>query len=196
MKKLLLILTICVATLSLAHSQDRQISIAYSVAIPLGDVGDYIQNVSPRGVYLNYSHFFYEKISVGLSAGITTFYEEKASDTYSSGNITATGKQFRYSNHIPLMATAAYYLQPESKFNPYAQIGIGTMYTRRDTDMGIKSVEEEAWGFALAPEIGIQYELSMSKSLLFSIKYCNGFKAGNELDQSQSFLTFNFGITL
>ncbi|PIB37474.1 hypothetical protein BFP72_08425 [Reichenbachiella sp. 5M10] len=196
MKKIFFLLTMIFAMATSTQAQEREIALSYSVAIPLGDVGDYISNVSPRGVYFNYNHYFYDNIAVGLSAGLTTFYEEKADDTYVTSNGSISGKQFRYSNHVPLMVTGSYYLSTDGQLKPFVQLGLGTMYTRRDTDMGLYSIEEEAWAFALSPEVGLKYEILSGKSILLSAKYLNGFKAGDELDASQSFLAFSIGITL
>jgi hypothetical protein len=38
-----------------------------------------------------------------FNLGWNVFYEDKAFDTYTSGTESLSGRQFRYSNHIPML---------------------------------------------------------------------------------------------
>lgn len=108
--------------------------------------------------------------------------------------MTLSGKQYRYSNHVPMYVTGSYFLKPGETLNPFVSLGIGTMYTRRNTDMNLYTIEEEAWHFALQPEFGFFYGLNDGGGFTVSGKFNQGFKAG-DLPESQSFFTLNFGFT-
>ena len=69
-----------------------------------------------------------------------------------------------------------------------------TIYTRRNTDMNLYTVKQEAWNFALQPGIGFQYMLSDGAALLIAGRFNQGFKAGNDLTSAQSYFTLNVGF--
>ena len=193
MKKIfiLTLLGICAGTSLLAQNN---FAVSYSIALPTGDLNDFIGKTSFRGIAFDYRYTVKDNIAIGFSAAMNTFYESKPSDTYTVDNISLTGKQYRYSNNIPMLVTGTYFLSPEEPLKPFVTLGIGTMYSRRNTDMNLYTVELEAWNFALQPEIGVQYELSDMTALHLSLKYMQGFQAGNELKSSQSYFSLNVGF--
>ena len=94
-----------------------------------------------------------------------------------------------------MLVGADYYFSPGEKFNPFAGLGIGTIYTRRNTDMNLYTVEQEAWNFALQPEVGFLYSLTDGAAIIVAGRFNQAFKAGNELDGAQSFFTLNVGFS-
>jgi hypothetical protein len=60
--------------------------------------------------------------------------------------------------------------------------------------MNLYTVEEEAWLFAIAPEIGLQYSIDDATAVSISGKFNSGFKAG-DFDSGQSYFTLNVGFT-
>jgi outer membrane protein len=133
-------------------------------------------------------------IGVGFSFSWNVFYEAMGKGTYTIDNRTLTGKQYRYSNSFPMYVNPTYYLKPGETVNPFFSLGIGTIYTLRNTDMNIYTVEQEAWGFALAPEVGIQYALDDVTAVTISAKLNYGFQGG-EINSDQSFVTINLGFS-
>ncbi|MBK7651188.1 MAG: outer membrane beta-barrel protein [Flammeovirgaceae bacterium] len=193
MKKTILIL-LCSLSLGTLYAQSN-VTFNYSIGFPSGDLSDFTKQVSFRGATFDFRKMVNPNIGVGFSLGWNVFYEELASDTYTVDNVSLSGKQYRYSNHIPMMINPTYYLKRGETINPYVSLGIGTMYTRRNTDMNLYTVEQEAWNFLLQPEIGMQYMLSDMNAINLSGKFNYGFKAGNELTAAQSFFTLNIGFT-
>lgn len=196
MKKSLFILALGLMVSFQAAAQSSKFTISYPVAFATGDLADYIKPVSFRGLSFDYTKMINRNVGLGLSTGWNVFYEELAYDTYTVGNESISGKQYRYSNSVPLLFTGSYYVKPNEKINPFARLGIGTIYTRRNTDMGIYTYEQEAWNFALAPEVGILVEVMDELNTAISIQYYNGFQAGNELDKSQSYFALKIGVEL
>jgi hypothetical protein len=58
--------------------------------------------------------------------------------------------------------------------------------------MGQYTIEEDAWHFAIRPEIGILYEMNEGMSFSVTGKYYMGFEAG-DLD-AQNYFALNFGF--
>jgi outer membrane protein len=192
MKKLLLILSFCFLTVGALFAQSNT-TLSYSMGFTTGDLSDYIQQASFRGITLDYRKMINPNIGVGFSAGWNIFYEEKDRATYTLDNVSLTGKQYRYSNHVPLYINPTYYLKPGESMNPFFSLGIGTIYSKRNTDMNLYTYELDAWNFALAPEVGVQYSIDDATAVSISGKFNYGFKAG-ELDTPQSFFTLNVGF--
>lgn len=179
---------------SAAFAQGGLFSMQYSVGFATGELKDYIQPTSWRGFTIDYRKFIKPNIGVGLDLGWNVFYEEKPYDTYTTGEIDYSGKQYRYSNHFPMLLAANYYLKPDQKVNPYVGLGVGTMYTLRNTDMNLYTFETDSWQFALRPELGAIVEFSPNFGLLIGSKYYYGFETA-EL-KGQGYITINVGIVL
>src|SRR5690348_6321176 len=136
MKKIIFIISFCFITVGAAFAQSNT-TISYSVGFPVGDLSDYITNVSWRGVSLDFRKMVNPNIGVGFSTGWNVFYESMGRNTYTVDNQSLTGKQYRYSNHFPIYINPTYYLRPDDTVNPYFTLGIGTIYSLRNTDMNL-----------------------------------------------------------
>jgi outer membrane protein len=190
MKKLYLIIILYVAASS-AFAQSIT-NVQYSMGFGAGDLNDFISNTSFRGIAIDYRKMVQPNIGAGFELGWNVFYAEKAYDTYSLENLSYSGKQWRYNNQFPALFAVDYYLQPGEQINPFAGLGIGTMYSLRNTDMGQYTFEEDAWHFALRPEVGVVIEASPTLSVAITGKYYHGFEAGDLDAQSYFALTFGF----
>ena len=195
MKKI--ILTVCafsLCTVGILNAQSLT-SINYSIAIPTGDISDFIGKASFRGINFDYQKLVQPNIGVGVSFGLNVFYEEQAYSTYTVDNASLSGKQWRYSNHVPLYISANYFLKPGEQVNPFVGLGVGTIYSRRNTDMNLYTIEQEAWNFGLQPCVGVLFRGSDQNAVHVSARYNYGFKAGNELLDAQSYISLNLGIS-
>ena len=179
---------------SVLHAQNS-FTIAYSVGIPTKDVGDFIGNTSFRGAIIDFQSLVKPNIGIGISVGMNTFYSEKDYGTYTVDNIAISGKQWRYSNHVPILLNANYYFKPDQKSNPYVGLGLGAMYSRRNTDMNIYTIQEQAWNFTIQPAVGFLIKTAKMSTLNISARYNFGLQSGNELKGDQSYLSLNFGFT-
>lgn len=194
MKKILIILIgVCSAFAVQAQSI---VTIGYPVSFATGDLGDFIGKTSWRGFSLDYRYMIKPNVGVGVNVAWMTFFEEREADTYTVDNASLHGKQFRYSNNVPILATVAYFPKPDpdEPVSPFVSLGIGTMYTRRNTDMNMYTLEQEAWNFLLQPEIGVQLKTEVGFALSISGKYNYGFEAGSELPDAQTYFTLNIGF--
>lgn len=192
MKKTLYILLFTVLASS-AMAQNSMMSWQYSIGFASGDLHDYVSPVSWRGVTYNYNHMVETGASIGLELGWNVFYDEKPYDTYTRGDWDYTGKQYRYSNNVPMLFTIGYYVNPDDAVTPFGNIGIGTMYSERKTAMGAYTFTSDGWHFEMKPELGIMYNTE-GASLALSAKYYYGFKAGDL--PAEGFFTINVGIVV
>ena len=169
-------------------------TIAYSVGFPSGDLKDFIGKTSFRGIQMDFQKMVQDNLGVGLSLGWNVFYKEMSYGTYNIDNVSLSGKQWRYSNHIPILFSTTYQLKPGETMNPYVGLGVGVTYTLRNTDMNLYTIERDAWNFTLQPAIGVLIEASDVTKVNISGRYNQGFKAG-DFTSSQSYFSLNLGFT-
>ena len=167
-------------------------SVQYAMGFGSGDVKSFITSPSLRGVAVEYRYRVQPKFSVGADIGWNTFYERRAYDTYTSGTISLSGVQYRYINAMPLYLAGDYYLKPGEKYNPFVGLGVGTLYTKRNTDMNLYTLENTVWAFALRPEAGILVNANKGLDIILVGKYNYGFSTPG-LD-AQTYFTFNIGL--
>lgn len=166
----------------------------WNVGFTLGETNDFVSEPSFRGFSVDGRGFVSNNITVGGIVGWNTFYENFDFTTESVGeNATIHGYKRRYINTMPIMVNAHYYFA-QSTIMPYAGIGIGTMYVDARDFMGIYYVEDEAWHFAVAPEVGIVLPFGGGNTgLNANVKY--NMAAKTKDTPSYSFLSINIGIS-
>jgi hypothetical protein len=190
-KQLLTLLIICCGISAMA--QGNYFSFQYSIGVGTGDLGTFNSAASFRGATIEWRQLVQPSVAVGIEAGWNVFYKEIPFDTYTSGTASLSGKQFRTQNQVPLLLAVNYIWKPEEVVRPFVGLGIGTMYSRRNTDMNQYTIQQDAWHLAFRPEVGIQYELSNTTSGYIGLKYYMGMQSG-ELDKAQSYLAINLGF--
>jgi hypothetical protein len=193
MKKLIALVIFCsVVSMTSVFSQvEGHISIQYDMSFGTGDLGEYISAPSFRGASAQYRYPVAHNILIGIDAGWNVFYERLDYDSYTSGTITLTGVQYRYQNEVPLLACADYVFNPDNDFQPYIGLGIGTIYSERNTAMGIWVLEDNPWQFALKPEVGMLYKFASGGAFKLGLKYYTGM--GGDIG-TQGYFTVSAGF--
>jgi hypothetical protein len=166
-------------------------SIQYSMGFG-GTINNFVTSTSLRGATFEYKIFPDPQVSIGIDAGWNHFYERHAYDTYTVGNTTYGGVQFRYADAVPIYLTTTYYFIPGNQVNPFIGVGLGTIYLSRYLDMGIFRITEDEWHFGLKPEAGALVSLSPDMDLILSLRYNKAFATQDTADQS--FMNFNIGF--
>lgn len=189
MKKIFLIFF---AIVSVPAFSQHLTAVQYSMGFGTGDLGDFIDKPSFRGFTIDYRKLVQPNIGVGFDAGWNVFYSERDYDVYTIENLSYSGRQYRYNNQIPVLFAVDYYMNYDEGVTPFVGFGIGTMFSRRNTDMGQYSLEQDAWHFAIRPEVGILYEMREGVSFSVTGKYYMGFEA-DDLD-AQNYFALNFGF--
>lgn len=173
------------------QAQDNLFAIQYSMGFAAGDLGDFNSSASFRGVSLDYSYMMQTNLGIGISSGYNLFFDRMDYATYTRGTESISGVQYRYTHLVPVLGTVDYFLKPDTKFNPFVGLGIGTVYANRDVDMGLYRWRTEEWQFALRPQIGVLFN-NYGREFILSLKYLHGFDS-NTLD-GQQYLTLNVGV--
>ncbi len=174
-------------------AQDTFTSLHYDISIPLSNTQDFISKGSWRGVGFDYRNKVAGNFAVGFNLGWHVFYEQKDFDTYTEGNLSLSGVQFRYINAFPMIANASYFLGIEdADFQPYIGLGVGTTYFQQRTEMGLFSSTIDSWNFTMLPEVGMLRRINYNSALFIAAKYNASF-SNNKLD-GQGYLTFNVGV--
>jgi outer membrane protein len=194
MKKILALVLFCslMSVNSVFSQTQSHLSIQYDMSFGSGDLGDYISAPSFRGSSLQYRYAATDNILVGMDVAWNVFYEKKDYDSYTVGTQTLSGVQYRYQNQVPILVSADYLFMADKDFKPYVGLGVGTMYSERNTEMGIWVLEENPWQFALKPEAGFLYNISFSTSIKLGIKYYTGI--GSEDLDTQGYFTISTGL--
>jgi len=191
MKKILILVIFTVLSFS-AFSQSSLFSFQYSMGFGAGNMKDFISPASFRGFTIDYRNLVTENIGIGIDVGWNVFYDEMPDGVYEYQNVTYAGKQWRYSNEFPILGAVDYYFTQFGDIFPYAGLGIGTMYSLQNTNVGTYTFENDAWHFALRPEIGVVLDMGNGAGFNVVSKYYHGFEAGDL--PSQGYFTINIGF--
>jgi len=190
MKKILLF-TFLIPLLSFGQG-DGMTSLIYSVAIPMGESADYIDETSFRGFALTGDYFIQDEWSLGFSTGVQTFYQELGTQSYSLETLTVTGEEFRYINMIPAIFMAKYHVDRYGVVTPHIGMGAGFHWVNQRTEFAGFSFDESSFRFGIQPEAGVGLEISPSTDLLFVTTYHHSFESKDI--QTHSFLAFQLGL--
>ncbi len=194
MKKILIAaVVLCLSTVGVLKAQSTT-TLTYNVGFATGDLKDFIGKTSFRGISFDFQKMVQDNIGVGVLVGWNVFYEEMDYGTYTLDNVSLSGKQWRYSNHVPILLSTSYQLKPGDSMNPYVGLGVGVTYTLRNTDMNLYTIELDAWNFTLQPAVGVLIEASDVTKVNISGRYNHGFKAG-DFESAQSYFSLNVGFT-
>ena len=193
MKKILYILLLigCIS-IPQANAQRSFFALEYSMGFGSGDIKNYITSSSFRGVSIEFRQMVTDNVGVGFETGWNVFYERRAYDTYTTGSTSLTGVQYRYVNAVPLLLATNYYFKPGEHINPFIGLGVGTIYSHRNTDMGLWTLSTEDWQFALRPELGVLITTNSNTDIILAAKYMGGFATSDQV--AQSYFTFNIGF--
>jgi outer membrane protein len=181
MKKIIgLFLFAGVLSASNAIAQEGFFSIQYTMGFGTGNTGDFISTGSFRGITFEYKKMVKPNLAVGVDGGWSVFYERRPYATYVDGNAALSGVQYRYQSIVPLFASASYYFAgQEDKIRPYAGLGVGTLFSKRELDMGLFYVDDESWHFAFRPETGIVLNASPNTDFMMNVRYAYGLKTND-----------------
>ena len=166
----------------------------WNMGFTMGETKDFISAPSFRGFSIDGRGFVTDNLTVGGIVGWNTFYESKGDVTIDVGNTGAVhGYNRRYINALPIMINTHYYFA-QSTVMPYVGFGLGTMYVEDRDFLGIYYVQNEAWHFAIAPELGVVVPFgSGNTGLNANVKY--NWAAKTSDTPSYSFISVNVGIS-
>jgi len=192
MKKIFFLIVAALCMQGLFAQHHGVFIISYPVAFPVGDLSDYINKTSFRGINMEWGKEVKQDVIAEIETGWNVFYNREPEAVYKDGSASISGVQYRYTNSVPILAGAKWVLKSKNNLVPYAGLALGTMYSDRSTDFGLYRISTDAWQFCVRPELGITFKSRNGPALLLGAKYYAAFNS-NDLD-GQSFFTVNLGV--
>lgn len=191
------ILSFCLPTLSSAQS-NYYFSLTYSPTLPVGDVTNFTDGFSWRGVGVDARFLLNDNVSVGLNTGWNIFREESdgvVSEVIEGEQNTATisGKRFRFTNAVPVLLTTHFHWGEEDEIRPYIGAGAGLYYIHQRVEMGLYSADVDNTRFGVSPSVGVMLPVFYSASLNLGVQYHQAFAIQDY--NSVGYFAFNVGLT-
>jgi len=199
------LVSVVLASNAFALGDEKLTSIYWSVAKAEGDFAKFIDETSLRGFGLQGRWFVQSALSVGLAWQWQVF-DQETSDLINttlgdnSLNATFSGKQFRYTNAFPFLATAHLYLGTPGATRIFVGAGLGAYYMIDRLEIGLVALEEKNWRFGGAPEAGLLLpigDIYGHQHILLAGKYnfVLGDKDDNGIYDEITWWEINLGIT-
>ena len=199
MKTKILLMALILLGQAAAGSAQTFTAMTYNVTLPGGNTSDMVgSKLHWRGVGMDFHKFTSEKVSVGLSFAwhvmnrstdelITLDREDVALDV--------AGRQFRYINSFPLLASVHYYPKAsrESDFTPYFGMNAGAYAISQRLEIGLSALEKTSWHLGFAPEIGFAIGFGEAK-LVMNARYNYALPATGITGESLSWGYFSFNV--
>ena len=164
-----------------AHAQYGVGVVTYDLSFPSGDLKEFTDNESWRGITIEGRKYFGTQFSAGLSWAWRTFHENTDELIEFDGG-AASGNQFRRFYVSPILATFQLYLfdpWSNAKILPYAGLGIGPYWIEKKLDMGVYVISNSNWHFGFAPEVGVMVPAGYGSHLVAAFHYDYAFGNGD-----------------
>ena len=170
----------------------------YSVSIPTGDTKEFIDEVSWRGVGLDYRYTINHEMTVGLFFGWNVLYErtEEVIDLGTNPPGAISGTQLRTINAFPIMVNAHYYFGERKSIRPYVGLSAGGYYMLQSYEIGIFLWENDQWQWGIAPEAGVVIPVERDFGLILNGKYNYAFtgETSFDTDVNNTYWGINVGV--
>jgi hypothetical protein len=142
---LVAMVSMVVSSTAFALGDEKLTSMYWSVAVPEGDMTEFIDKTSLRGFGLQGRWFVQPALSVGLVWEWQVFDQETSDPIQTtlgenSMNATISGKQFRYINAFPFLATGHLYLGTQGATRLFIGGGVGAFYMMERLEIGLMPV--------------------------------------------------------
>ncbi len=181
MKKYIIALSVLFLALTI-NAQEVIWKMTYDVGIPFSSTKEFTNQVSWRGLSLDFDRFVGDNLAVGMGFSWSTFVEKESDSDYQRENILLHGTQVRYINNIPLTARISWY-QPIDMMELFGSIGVGTAWQETRREIGTFAFVGNYWQFALVPEVGMIFPVGQSY-LTAKVRYVQAFKTSEAPDLS------------
>jgi hypothetical protein len=111
-------------------------------------------------------------------------------------NATLSGKQFRYINAFPFLATGHLYLGTQGATRFFVGGGVGAFYMVERLEIGLAALEEKNWRFGAVPEAGLLMpvgDMYGHQHIIISAKY--NYVVGDDTRFDLTWWEVNLGLT-
>ncbi len=176
MKKIIFTTLCILGCVSLSKAQSN-FAVNYIVAIPTGDVEEFVNKTSFRGASLDYSYELDSQFEIGASFSWQNYHKDIGYTTVQEGTQTLTSYRENYISNLNFYATATYFFTSSSKeLRPYFSLGVGAMHNTYENYVGFYIINQQEWQFGLQPQIGLRKEINYGIAAQMSVRYNYGFE--------------------
>ena len=190
MKKYIIALSVMFLALTV-NAQEVIWKMTYDVGIPFSETKEFTDQVSWRGLTLDFDRFLNDNLALGMAFSWSTFLQKEADSYYQRDEILLNGTQVRYNNNIPLTVKIAYY-KPVSTVDLFGSLGVGTVWQETRREIGTFAFVGNYWQFALVPELGVIIPAGFRTKVTARARYVAGFKTSSA--PPLSYLSFGLGL--
>ena len=201
MRKIKVLIIALFALTLTSTASDWSTIFSYNVSFGTGNVSDYISRPSWLGFSLDFKAQEKSNLIWGFSFAWNSFYEKTGDIVYFSSDTrdgAISGTQLRYLNAFPMLVGAGYVFgKYYSEIKPFVNLYLGTTYFSRQTDIGIYRFTNYAWGFTVAPELGLKVPTSRTSNFIVSGRWYNTFGANDSFfsdETNRGYITINIGF--
>ncbi len=173
-----ILLILALSTNAFAQRGDYWFGFAYNVSIPSGDVRNFIDQTSFRGVSMEGRKLIKDNVSFGFMAGWNVLNKETNEVVSLRDNLDIQGFQLRYINSFPIMLNSHYYFGQGGGIRPYVGLNAGTYIIEQRVEIAAFLFDDSNWHFGLAPEVGVTFPLGWRVAGFGMVRYNYAFSSG------------------
>ncbi len=156
----IILVTCCILLLgnySRAQEGRTSFNFNYAVQTPTGSFKNLVDKTSYRGWNASIMYGINDKISLGVQAGFSDYYEKFPRQVYNlSGGGHISAVMTNSIQTMPVMVKASYHILPEAVVRPYVALGAGGNIIFDHQYLGeFISKNTSSIGFAAATEAGV-----------------------------------------
>lgn len=189
---ILALLAVVVCTRTDLRAQGYYAYVTYNTGLPTSSMASFVGGYSFTGIGLDAGLLLDRRLSAGLSIGWNVFDEDtNGAVTFDNGAIS--GRQSRFVNIAPVMASARYELKTGGGLRPYIGLGAGFYFVDRLSEFGQFRVQDKNWHLGVAPQFGFTFPIGSGITGFADARYNRAFAAGPD-DRSYTYLGINFGL--
>jgi len=181
MKKYIIVLSAFILAATV-NAQEVIWKLTYDAGIPFSSTREFTNQVSWRGLTLDFDRFIGDNVAVGMGFSWSTFVEKEPDSDYQLENLLLHGTQVKYINDIPLTARISWY-QPVNTMDLYGSLGVGTAWQELRREVGTFAFVGSYWQFAMIPEVGLIFPVG-SSYLTAKVRYVQAFETSEAPDLS------------
>ena len=200
MKKTVWVFLFVLLVSASVSAQDRGFaSVNWSIGFPTGRTAEFLDSkVSLSGFTFDFRRYLDDDFSVGLSLG-WNYWSLMTGETIWLNQGAVSGTQIRYINAFPLLVNAHYYLGGNrNELRPFLGINTGAYYMLQRLDIGVVSLDNDTWHFALSPEVGVLIPVDRGTTVTLTARFNYAADSGTTLGGSEtntySWVSLNVGL--
>lgn len=162
----------------------------YATGLAIGNSHEFASKYSFVGFNGEVMYHVRDDVSIGLTSGYQVFRGESR-ETVQIGDAALNAYQLRYLDTAPIFAVARYYVPVGEYMSFIPALGLGTVYTNRETNAGLVVFHEDYWHFGVAPQLGLAVH-TYGPDPLIGVRYTYAVGGGDA--PTESWFTAEVGV--